>query len=297
MNRLIQLQMEGRSAEVISKVDVVGIPSTDAERAKRSTSRRSASGRTSGPSTSSGPGDTCFPGSGSRGIGQSSSRSRTGSCSSTWTTLRLHAPSSRRRASHSRATSSTPVCHMATFADPDGNQSSCTTGTRRTATTRTLIQVERVDYSVSVLTRDIERAKQFYAEMLGLEARSPRDDMGEYEAGQVTLDVFDPSSIGQSSRLLRRDGPARRRRRRARAELEAKGVVFDGETHDERLQAGVVQRSRRQRAHAPTGGSKRDRDREGRLHRHPGRGERDRRRAAFGETLSFWERNPRSNER
>jgi catechol 2,3-dioxygenase-like lactoylglutathione lyase family enzyme len=93
-----------------------------------------------------------------------------------------------------------------------------------------LIDVERVDF-VSVLTRDIKRAKEFYAETLGLEVESEGESDMEFRCGQVTLDVFDPSSIGQefapspaglAFRVADVDA--------ARTELEAKGVVFDGET-------------------------------------------------------------------
>jgi catechol 2,3-dioxygenase-like lactoylglutathione lyase family enzyme len=93
-----------------------------------------------------------------------------------------------------------------------------------------LIDVERVDF-VSFLTRDIKRAKQFYAETLGLELESESEHDMEFRCGQVTLDVFDPSSIGQEFA----PSPAGLALRvpdveAARAELEAKGVVFDGET-------------------------------------------------------------------
>jgi catechol 2,3-dioxygenase-like lactoylglutathione lyase family enzyme len=93
-----------------------------------------------------------------------------------------------------------------------------------------LIDVERVDF-VSFLTQDIQRAKRFYAETLGLEIETEGESDMEFRAGQVTLDIFDPSSIGQSFApspgglaLRVPDVEA------ARAELEAKGVVFDGET-------------------------------------------------------------------
>ena len=92
------------------------------------------------------------------------------------------------------------------------------------------MQVERVDF-VSFLTQDIPRAKQFYSEVLGLEVESEGESDLELRAGQVTLDVFDPSSIGQPFA----PSPAGLALRvpdvdAARAELEAKGVVFDGET-------------------------------------------------------------------
>jgi catechol 2,3-dioxygenase-like lactoylglutathione lyase family enzyme len=93
-----------------------------------------------------------------------------------------------------------------------------------------LIHVERVDF-VSFLTQDIQRAKQFYAETLGLELETEGENDMEFRAGQVTLDIFDPSSIDQPFA----PSPAGLALRvpdvdAARSELEAKGVVFDGET-------------------------------------------------------------------
>ena len=92
------------------------------------------------------------------------------------------------------------------------------------------MNVERVDF-VSVLTQDIARAKTFYTEVLGLELESEGESDMEFRLGQVTLDVFDPSSIGQpfapnpagiAIRVPDVDA--------ARAELESQGVEFDGET-------------------------------------------------------------------
>ena len=56
-----------------------------------------------------------------------------------------------------------------------------------------MIEVERVDY-VRVPVRDIEKAKHFYGEVLGLEQNpnSPSDDWLEYETGNVTLAVMTP---------------------------------------------------------------------------------------------------------
>ena len=92
------------------------------------------------------------------------------------------------------------------------------------------MQVEHVDF-VSVLTQDLPRAKRFYTEVIGLEVETEGESDLELRCGQVTLDVFDPSSIGQpfapspAGLALRvADVDA------ARAELEAKGVEFDGET-------------------------------------------------------------------
>jgi catechol 2,3-dioxygenase-like lactoylglutathione lyase family enzyme len=92
------------------------------------------------------------------------------------------------------------------------------------------MQVERVDF-VSFLTQDVARAKQFYSEILGLEIESEGESDMELRCGQVTLDIFDPSSIGQPFAR----SPAGLALRvpdvdAARAELEAKGVEFDGDT-------------------------------------------------------------------
>ena len=101
------------------------------------------------------------------------------------------------------------------------------------------MHVEHVDF-VSFLTQDIARAKHFYSEVLGLEIETESDSDMELRAGQVTLDVFDPSSIGQpfapspaglALRVADVDS--------ARAELEAKGVVFDGET----IETGVCRQA------------------------------------------------------
>ena len=92
------------------------------------------------------------------------------------------------------------------------------------------MRVERVDF-VSFLTQDIPRARRFYAETLGLEVETEGESDMEFRAGQVTLDVFDPSSIGQpfaaspAGLALRVDDVDA-----ARAELEAKGVEFIGDT-------------------------------------------------------------------
>jgi catechol 2,3-dioxygenase-like lactoylglutathione lyase family enzyme len=90
--------------------------------------------------------------------------------------------------------------------------------------------IERVDF-VSFLTQDIARARRFYVETLELELETEGESDMEFRCGQVTLDVFDPSSIGQEFA----PSPAGLALRvpdvdAARAELEARGVAFDGET-------------------------------------------------------------------
>jgi catechol 2,3-dioxygenase-like lactoylglutathione lyase family enzyme len=92
------------------------------------------------------------------------------------------------------------------------------------------MKVERTDF-VSVFTQDIGRAKDFYGGTLGLDLETEGESDLEFRCGQVTLDVFDPSSIGQQFAVspaglaLRVDDVDA-----ARAELEAKGVRFDGDT-------------------------------------------------------------------
>jgi catechol 2,3-dioxygenase-like lactoylglutathione lyase family enzyme len=55
------------------------------------------------------------------------------------------------------------------------------------------VGVERVDY-IRVPAKDIEEAKHFYQELLGLplNPNSPDDDWLEFEAGNVTLAVMTP---------------------------------------------------------------------------------------------------------
>ena len=76
------------------------------------------------------------------------------------------------------------------------------------------MHVEHVDF-VSFSTQDIQRAKHFYGEILGLEIETEGPDDMEFRAGQVTLDIFSVPDVHA-----------------ARAELEAKGVEFGGETLD-----------------------------------------------------------------
>jgi catechol 2,3-dioxygenase-like lactoylglutathione lyase family enzyme len=95
-----------------------------------------------------------------------------------------------------------------------------------------LIEVETVDF-VSVLTQDIPRAKKFYGETLGLPIETEGENDLEFTLGQVTLDVFNPASIGQefapspAGIAIRVPDVAA-----ARAALEARGVEFDGDIVD-----------------------------------------------------------------
>ena len=92
--------------------------------------------------------------------------------------------------------------------------------------------VERTDF-VSVPVQDMERAKRFYRDTLGL--TSPSWDAGwpEIETGNVSLYLVDPTRMGGTFSpncahiALRVDDVAQRR-----AELEERGVAFQGEVLD-----------------------------------------------------------------
>lgn len=95
------------------------------------------------------------------------------------------------------------------------------------------MEVERADF-VSVPVTDVERATGFYRDTLGLEQVS---DGGwpEFQLGEnVSLYLIDPTNIGSTFQgphtahiALRVPDVAK-----TRAELEGRGVLFDGETHD-----------------------------------------------------------------
>jgi predicted enzyme related to lactoylglutathione lyase len=91
-----------------------------------------------------------------------------------------------------------------------------------------------VDF-VGVPTHDIEQAVAFYRDTLGLRRSAYRPDRGfaEFETGNVTLSVFDPSRMGMEHRvspnpiaLHVEDIEA------ARGRLEQAGVQFQGDTFD-----------------------------------------------------------------
>ena len=93
-----------------------------------------------------------------------------------------------------------------------------------------MIAVERTDF-VSVPVQDMERAKRFYSETLGIHSPNPEAGFPEFETGNVSLYLVNPTAIGaeferhNSHIALRVPDVAA-----TRAELEAKGVEFDGET-------------------------------------------------------------------
>jgi catechol 2,3-dioxygenase-like lactoylglutathione lyase family enzyme len=94
--------------------------------------------------------------------------------------------------------------------------------------------VTGVDF-LTVFVKDYPAAQNFYGELLGLEHSVDYEKIpaGEYETGSLTLQVMDAASVGQEFKpsghpiaLHVEDVAA------ARAELEAKGVEFQGETLD-----------------------------------------------------------------
>jgi catechol 2,3-dioxygenase-like lactoylglutathione lyase family enzyme len=93
-----------------------------------------------------------------------------------------------------------------------------------------MIDVQWLDF-VSVPTRDIARARDFYVEVLGL--RPSPFTVGEVEAGNVTLGFWNPEQDGEQFQpniagiALRVPDVAN-----ARAALEAAGVDFIGATVD-----------------------------------------------------------------
>ena len=93
-----------------------------------------------------------------------------------------------------------------------------------------MIGVERTDF-VSVPVRDLDRAKTFYGETLGIRPNAKsHESYPEFETGNLTIallvpsDDFTPTSSSIALRVP--DVEA------ARKQLEDGGVEFDGETLD-----------------------------------------------------------------
>jgi catechol 2,3-dioxygenase-like lactoylglutathione lyase family enzyme len=90
------------------------------------------------------------------------------------------------------------------------------------------VHVEQVDF-LTIPTRDVERSVAFYRDVFGLEPGVE----GEVETPNVTLSFWNPERDGEAF-VANRAGFALRVGdvAAARAELEAKGVEFYGETYD-----------------------------------------------------------------
>jgi predicted enzyme related to lactoylglutathione lyase len=95
-----------------------------------------------------------------------------------------------------------------------------------------LIGVERTDF-MSVPVTDMERARRFYGETLGLPSPSPDAAWPEFETGNVSLYLVDPTRIGGtfaphvSAIALRVPDVAE-----ARSKLEEAGLEFQGDVLD-----------------------------------------------------------------
>ena len=96
------------------------------------------------------------------------------------------------------------------------------------------ITVERVDF-VSAPTRDLEQSVRFYRDLLGLPVSVHRPEQGyaEVEAGNLTINLFDPESMGLEFAPNRHLAALRVPNvEEARKALEAEGIEFEGETED-----------------------------------------------------------------
>jgi predicted enzyme related to lactoylglutathione lyase len=95
-----------------------------------------------------------------------------------------------------------------------------------------LITVERTDF-MSVPVQDMERAKRFYSETLGIDSPNLDDAWPEFETGNVSLYLVNLAAIGRefsphsSFIALRVPDVAAER-----AKLEEAGVEFEGEILD-----------------------------------------------------------------
>jgi catechol 2,3-dioxygenase-like lactoylglutathione lyase family enzyme len=95
-----------------------------------------------------------------------------------------------------------------------------------------LIEVERVDF-VSLPSRNIQRARRFYLETLGLPLETDTPVGFEVKAGQLTLSVWEPEKVGAPFAPNANDVALRVKDVEAsRKTLEQKGVKFKDETLD-----------------------------------------------------------------
>jgi catechol 2,3-dioxygenase-like lactoylglutathione lyase family enzyme len=93
--------------------------------------------------------------------------------------------------------------------------------------------VERTDF-VSVPVTDLERSTRFYEETLGLPKAPGSGASPEFLTGNVSLYPIDPTNVGATFKGPHTSHLALRvpNVEQARAELEAKGVEFEGDFFD-----------------------------------------------------------------
>jgi catechol 2,3-dioxygenase-like lactoylglutathione lyase family enzyme len=96
------------------------------------------------------------------------------------------------------------------------------------------VQVERTDF-ITLPVTDVERSTKFYGETLGLPRVSDAGGWPEFQLGEnISVYLMDPTNIGQEFRGPHTAHVALRVADVAetRAELESRGVAFDGEILD-----------------------------------------------------------------
>lgn len=95
------------------------------------------------------------------------------------------------------------------------------------------MEIERADF-VSVPVAELERARRFYEETLGLRRIPGAGAWPEFALGNVSLYLVEPERMGIASWAPHTASIALRVAdvAEARAELEAKGVAFEGAIRD-----------------------------------------------------------------
>ena len=93
------------------------------------------------------------------------------------------------------------------------------------------MQIEKTDF-VAIPSLDADRAREFYGETLGL--RQDAHSQYEFWAGDTCLGIWEPERMGGTFQPSKNGHVAFNVAdvASARAELEAKGVTFNGETFD-----------------------------------------------------------------
>jgi predicted enzyme related to lactoylglutathione lyase len=93
------------------------------------------------------------------------------------------------------------------------------------------VAIEGVDF-IGIPSRDAERARQFYGEVLGL--RVDPNSAYEFWAGSTCFGIWEPEKFGMPFAPQKNAHIALHVSdvESARAELEAKGITFNGETFD-----------------------------------------------------------------
>ena len=91
--------------------------------------------------------------------------------------------------------------------------------------------IDKLDF-IGIPSRDAERSRTFYVETLGL--RPDENSRFEFWVGDTCFGIWEPEKMGREFAPQKNAHPALRVAdiEAARTELEAKGVVFAGETFD-----------------------------------------------------------------